>query len=147
MGEAIRGPSLSGRAAGQRPGEKALEKGSPKGREERDSRGWSFGDIVSGQVPTKQRARTEQPQADLPPEVIEEQRDIQAQREPLLRAQEHDAEEAVDGVLRQHQLKREQRRRAELDRGTVASASMAAASSVLGTQNLSLQQRHHCPEL
>ena len=59
------------------------------------------------------KGRTEQSQADLPPEVIEEQRDIEPQGEPLLSTQEHDAEEAVDGVFWQHQLKRKQRRRPE----------------------------------
>lgn len=48
-------------------------------------------------------------QADLPPEVIEKQRNIESQGEPLLSAQEHDAEEAVDRVLGQHQLEKKQR--------------------------------------
>lgn len=48
-------------------------------------------------------------QTGLPPEVIEKQRNVQPQGEPLLSTQEHDAEEAVDRVLRQHQLEREQR--------------------------------------
>lgn len=59
------------------------------------------------------KGRTEQSQADLPPEVIEKQRDIEPQGEPLLSTQEHDAEEAVDGVFWQHQLKRKQRHRPE----------------------------------
>lgn len=36
--------------------------------------------------------------------MIEKQRDIQPQGEPLLCTQEHDAEEAVDGVFRKYQL-------------------------------------------
>lgn len=48
-------------------------------------------------------------QTDLPPEVVEKQRNIEPQGEPLLRTQEHDAEEAVDRVLGQHQLGRKQR--------------------------------------
>lgn len=58
-----------------------------------------------------------QPLQDLPPEVIEQERDIQPQGEPFLGTQEHDAEEAVDGVLWQHQLKRKQRHRPGSERG------------------------------
>lgn len=71
------------------------------------------GVISTGQAARAGKGRTEQSQADLPPEVIEEQRDIEPQGEPLLSTQEHDAEEAVDGVFWQHQLKRKQRRRPE----------------------------------
>lgn len=53
--------------------------------------------------------------ADLPPEVIEEQGCIEPQGEPLLSTQEHDAEEAVDGVFWKHQLRREQRHRPALE--------------------------------
>lgn len=55
------------------------------------------------------RRGTDQSQTDLPPEVIEQQRDVQSQGEPLLSTQEHDAKEAVDGILWQHQLEKKQR--------------------------------------
>lgn len=51
----------------------------------------------------------DQSQTDLPPKVIEKQGNVQPQGEPLLSTQEHDAEEAVDRVLWQHQLERKQR--------------------------------------
>lgn len=35
--------------------------------------------------------------------MVEEQRDVEAQSHPLSRAHEHQAEQAVDGVLRHHQ--------------------------------------------
>lgn len=43
-----------------------------------------------------------------PPQMVEEQRDIQAECDPLSGAHEHQAEEAVDGVLRDHQLPRKE---------------------------------------
>lgn len=38
-----------------------------------------------------------------PPQMVEEQRDVEAQRDPLPGTHEHQTEEAVDGVLRHHQ--------------------------------------------
>lgn len=40
-----------------------------------------------------------------PPDVIGQQRQVQAEREPLGRAQEHHAEEEMDEVLRENQLR------------------------------------------
>lgn len=40
----------------------------------------------------------------LPPHVVGQQRHVEAQGEPLGRAEEHDAEEDMDQVLRQNQL-------------------------------------------
>lgn len=71
--------------------------------------------------------------------MIEKERDVQAQGEPLLGAQEHDAEEAVDGVFWQHQLKREQRHEPASEGGTVT-------PTVLLTQRPSLPQKSHYPE-
>lgn len=130
-------------------GKKALGRKSPKGRDARKALGgWSVWGTSSleGRLPRQKRGRTDRPQADLPPEVIEKQRDIQAQGEPLLSAQEHDAEEAVDGVFWQHQLKREQRHRPELKgvkatpASTTADFSPDTASITLVTQRRSLQQ-------
>lgn len=42
----------------------------------------------------------------VPPQMVEEQRDIQAKCDPLSGTHEHQAEEPVDGVLRHHQLTR-----------------------------------------
>ena len=39
-----------------------------------------------------------------PPDVVGQQRHVEAQREPLGRTEEHDAEEDMDQVLRQNQL-------------------------------------------
>lgn len=39
-----------------------------------------------------------------PPEVVEEEGDIEAQGHPLCCTQKHQTEEAVDGILRDHQL-------------------------------------------
>lgn len=39
-----------------------------------------------------------------PPQMVEEQGDIQAECDPLSSTHEHQAEEAVDGVLRHHEL-------------------------------------------
>lgn len=39
-----------------------------------------------------------------PPDVIGQQRQVQTEREPLGRAQEHHAEEEMDEVLRENQL-------------------------------------------
>lgn len=79
--------------------------------------------------------------------MIEEKRDVQPQREPLLGTQEHDAEEAVDGVFWQHQLRREQRHRPESEGGKVTPASVAArfcpdaASDTLVTQRPSSREQ------
>lgn len=86
-----------------------------------------MGDIVSA----GQAARAKEGKADLPPEVIEKERDVQAQGEPLLSAQEHDAEEAVNGIFWKHQLRSEQRHGPESEGGTVTLA-------VLVTQRPSL---------
>lgn len=42
----------------------------------------------------------------VPPQMVEEQRDVEAKCDPLSGAHEHQAEEPVDGVLRDHQLPR-----------------------------------------
>lgn len=41
-----------------------------------------------------------------PPQMVEEQGDIQAKCDPLSSTHEHQTEEPVDGVLRHHQLPR-----------------------------------------
>ena len=86
--------------------------------------------------------------------MVEKQRDVQPQGEPLLSTQEHDAKEAVDGVFRQHQLKREQRQGPELQGEKVTPASPAAdtcldpAFILLGTPRASpLQHRVTVPGL
>lgn len=40
-----------------------------------------------------------------PPEVVEEEGDVEAQGHPLCRTQKHQTEEAVDGIFRDHQLR------------------------------------------
>lgn len=42
-----------------------------------------------------------------PPEVVEEEGDVEAQRHPLSCTQKHQTEEAVDGIFWNHQLGRE----------------------------------------
>lgn len=42
--------------------------------------------------------------SDSPPDVVGQQREVEAERQPLGRAEEHHAEEEVDEVLWQHQL-------------------------------------------
>lgn len=39
-----------------------------------------------------------------PPEVVEEEGDVEAQGHPLCCTQKHQTEEAVDGIFRDHQL-------------------------------------------
>lgn len=97
---------------------KAAENGSPNGRE--GGMRWLGPPgprSLEGRPSGQRRGSTHPSPADLPPEVIEKQGDVQPQGEPLLRTQEHDTEEAVDGVFGQHQLKGEQRHRPALDGG------------------------------
>lgn len=67
------------------------------GEGETDSRG--LRELAAGRdgsaAPTGRRS---------PPDVVGQQREVETQREPLGRAEEHDAEEEVDEVLWQHQL-------------------------------------------
>lgn len=63
--------------------------------------------MEEGRLPKQKGGRTDQSQADLPPEVIEKQGNIQPQCEPFLCTQEHDAEETVDGIFWKYQLRRE----------------------------------------
>lgn len=79
----------------------------------------------------------DQSQTDLPPEVIEKQRNIEPQGEPLLSTQEHDAEEAVDRVLWQHQLERKQRHT-----GLVRGRKCSTHSLSPSMQKCSLQHSH-----
>lgn len=44
---------------------------------------------------------------EVPPEVVEEEGDVEAQGHPLCRTQKHQTEEAVDGIFRDHQLPQE----------------------------------------
>lgn len=78
-----------------------LQASSVTGFEERSSEGGARTALVS-----RLSGALSHGPADSPPEVVEEQWRIEPQGEPLLCAQEHDTEEAVDGVLRQHQLGR-----------------------------------------